>query len=331
MKRANHLIEKIATIENLELAFWKAKKGKNGFASVEQYRNNLTENLYTLTEQIKTGNIKTGNHRHFTIYDPKEREICAASFPERILHHALMNVCHPVFERFQIYDSYASRLGKGVYAAIDRARIFHKTHTWFLKLDVRKHFETIDHQILKNQLAKQFKETTLLQIFDQIIKAYQTQNGKGLPIGNLTSQYFANHYLAVADHFIKEKLKVKAYVRYMDDMVLWENDKEKLLDLGKQLKLFFKNELQLVLKPFCLNKTEKGLPFLGYVLTKQSLHLNKRSRKRFRKKIVLYESNRENETWTEGEYQKHILPLLAFTKKADSYHFRKKIMQHHDF
>jgi RNA-directed DNA polymerase len=127
-----------------------------------------------------------------------------------------MNVCHPVFERFQIYDSYASRLGKGVYAAIDKARIFHEKHTWFLKLDVRKHFETIDHQILKNQLAKQFKETMLLQIFNQIIKDYQTQNGKGLPIGNLTSQYFANHYLAVADHFIKEKLKVKAYLRLFE-------------------------------------------------------------------------------------------------------------------
>ena len=128
MKRANHLIEKIATIENLELAFWKARKGKNGFATVEQYRNNLTENLFTLAEQIKTGQIKTGNHRHFTIYDPKEREICAASFPERVLHHALMNVCHPIFEKFQIYDSYASRLGKGVYAAIDKARIFQKKY-----------------------------------------------------------------------------------------------------------------------------------------------------------------------------------------------------------
>jgi RNA-directed DNA polymerase len=114
-------------------------------------------------------------------------------------------------------------------------------------------------------------------------------------------------------------------------MVLWENNKEKLLDLGNQLQFFFENELQLVLKPFCLNKTEKGLPFLGYVLTKHSLHLNKRSRKRFRKKIVLYESNRKNNKWTEIEYQKHMLPLLAFTQKADSYHFRKKIVQHYDF
>lgn len=331
MKRANHLIEKIAALENLELAFWKARKGKNGLDAVEKYRTNLANNLCLLSEQIKTGNIQTGTHRHFTIYDPKERKICAASFPERVLHHALMNVCHPIFERFQIHDSYASRLGKGIYAAIDSARIFHKKHRWFLKLDVRKHFETMDHQILKNQLAKRFKETMLLQIFDQIINDYQTKNGKGLPIGNLTSQYFANHYLAVADHFIKEKLKVKAYVRYMDDMVLWENDKEKLLNLGNQLQQFFIDELQLVLKPFCLNKTEKGLPFLGYVLTKQSLHLNKRSRKRFRRKIVLYESYRKNATWTEAAYQQHMLPLLAFAKKADSYHFRKKIVQQYDF
>lgn len=327
MKRHNHLIEKIAGISNLELAFWKARKGKSGKNSVEQYRENLYENLNQLSAQIKSGAVQTGNYNRFTIYDPKEREICAASFPQRVLHHALMNICHPVFERYQIYDSYATRIGKGTYAAIERAKTFQRKYKWFLKLDVRKHFENIDHSIMNELLARQFKEKILLSVFGKIIDDYHTQQGKGLPIGNLTSQYFANHYLAVSDHYIKEKCRTKAYVRYMDDMVLWDNDKERLLETGHRLDTFLSEKLEMQLKPFCLNEAERGLSFLGYVLTPNHIRLNKRSRKRFRLKLKEYEYNRENEIWTEQEYHRHTLPLLAFAQKADSYHFRKKCIE----
>jgi RNA-directed DNA polymerase len=316
----------IADIRNLELAFWKARKGKEGYHAVEKYRACLGKNLTLLAKSIETGDVELSSYRFFKIFDPKEREICAAQFSDRVLHHALMNVCHPIFERYQIFDSYASRIGKGTYAAIQRAASFQNKYKYFLKLDVQKHFETINHAIMKNLLARLFKEEKLLNIFNLIIDSYTTKSGYGLPIGNLTSQYFANHYLAVGDHFIKEKLRVKAYVRYMDDMVLWSDDKHELLRTGKLFESFMTAELKMKLKPFCLNERERGLPFLGYVMKKNSIHLNQRSRKRFKRKMMSYEKNRINGLWTESEYHRRISALLAFAEKADSKKLRTKIM-----
>jgi RNA-directed DNA polymerase len=152
--------------------------------------------LPALQRQILSGNVQTGNYRYFTIYDPKQRLICEAPFRQRVLHHALMNICHPFFEKVQIFGSYASRQGKGTYAALERAWYFNKRHLWFLKLDFRKYFDSLDHEILKNQLHRLFKDSDLLQIFERIIDSYCVEQNKGVPIGNLTSQYFANHYLA---------------------------------------------------------------------------------------------------------------------------------------
>lgn len=121
-------------MDNLELAFWKARKGKNGSPAVELYREHLHDNLRMLSNQILSGNVSVGDYNYFKIYDPKERMICAAGFPERVLHHALMNVCHPIFESYQIYDSYATRIGKGVYAAVERAKTFHPAGARILRV-----------------------------------------------------------------------------------------------------------------------------------------------------------------------------------------------------
>lgn len=328
MKRVNNLLSKITDYDNLRLAFWKARKAKDGIEYVEKYRQFLDFNLNNLSNEISNGTVSVGNYNYFKIFDPKERLICAAHFSERVLHHALMNVCHPYFEKYQIYDSYASRKNKGTYAAIERAAHYQNTLKWFLKLDVRKYFDSIDHTILICYLKKMFKEQKVITIFSNIISSYGTQNSKGLPIGNLTSQYFANHYLAISDHFVKEELKIKAYVRYMDDMVLWGNDKSVLIEKGKQLEQFLDEKLQLNLKIFCVNKTEFGLSFLGYVLFKNKIHLNKNSRKRFRTKLKEYEQQLKQNKWTQSDYQKHLLPLLAFARKAESSLFRKQcIMQ----
>jgi len=166
----------------------------------------------------------------------------------------------------------------------------------------------------------------LLDLFLKIIKSYQTTPNKGLPIGNLTSQYFANFYLGFADHFIKEKLQANAYVRYMDDMVFWSNDKEALLALANQFTEFINTILKLTLKPYCINSSEKGLPFLGYVVFKDNIRLNKNSKKRFTQKMKLYHSNLENEKWTQTEYARHVLPLIAFTQHANSISLRKQML-----
>lgn len=319
---------KIADMDNLHLAFYKAAKGKEGKASVEAYRANLEANLQQLQTELLTGSVVVGNYHYFTIYDPNEREICAAPFPQRVLHHALMNVCHPYFERKQIYDSYASRIGKGTYAALDRAQAYTQQYSYFLKLDVRKYFYSISHVILKKLLQKMFKDSDLLAIFFKIIATYEgTGAGRGVPIGNLTSQYFANHYLSIADHYAKEVLKAPAYVRYMDDMVFWHQDKKELLGFATQFELFLHTELDLSIKPLCLNHVTKGLPFVGYILSPFGRRLSQESKQRFKKKIRKATADFENGIYDEKSYQQHIQPLIAFTEKAHTQAIRQKIVR----
>lgn len=326
MKRQGHLIVKIAAIENLQLAYYKAKKGKSFKNEVYLYGKYLQKNVQLLQQQLLTGNLVIGNYRYFTIYDPKKRLICAAPFVQRVLHHALMNVCHPFFESAQIFHSFASRKGKGTYEALEKAKYNVRRYQWFLKLDFRKYFDSLDHSILNNQLGKLFKDSQLLKILGKIIDSYHITPNKGVPIGNLTSQYFANHYLSPADHYVKEILKIPAYIRYMDDLVLWHNDKERLKTAGIALKNFTENTLNLNLKPFCLNRNSHGLPFLGYLIYPDKTLLAHRSRYRFIQKIRCYNKNLENGYWTQKEYQQHIQPLIAFTEYARSTTFRKSIL-----
>ena len=325
MKRQGQLLEKIADLHNLYEASYKAQKGKISKHDVYAYSRQLQQNLLRLQQQLISGAVETRGYNTFTIYDPKKRLICAAPFSQRVMHHALMNVCHASFEKIQTVDSFASRSGKGTYAALDRTREHNRLYRWFLKLDVRKYFESIDHTIMKQQLRRLFKDELLLSIFGKIIDGYATGEHKSVPIGNLTSQYFANHYLSVADHYVKEVLRVPAYVRYMDDMVLWHHKKEDLLEIGYRFQEFIAKELQLVLKPFCLNEASKGLPFLGYLLFSDRVRLASRSKKRFIKKSGLFATNLETERWSQKEYANHFLPLVAFTEHANAREFRKKI------
>lgn len=327
MKRVGHLIEKITDPDNLRLAFWKARKGKNHSAAVENYRTNLDKNLLQLRREIGSGKVKIGDYRFFKIYEPKEREICASAFREQVLHHALMNVCHEDFERQQIFDSYASRKGKGTYAALNRAKNYTRKYPWFLKLDMRKFFASIPHSVLKSQLRRLFKDPKLLIIFDAIIDSYPTENKRGLPIGNLTSQYFVNHYLNGLDHFTKEKLLCKAYVRYMDDLVIWHFDKKELKNIYAKIQFFVENELLLSLKPEILNQTKKGLPFLGYLIYPHHTRLKQQSKQRFIKKYQAIERDYATGKRTAEECQRKMLPLIAFTQHADAKEFRSQVIQ----
>lgn len=242
------------------------------------------------------------------------------------MQHTVMNICHQRFEKVQINDSYASRIGKGTHAALEKSWMNSCKYLWFLKLDVRKYFDHIDHSVLKCQLRALFKDNRLLDVLYCIIDSYHTGENRGVPIGNLTSQYFANHYLACADHYIKETLRIPGYVRYMDDMVLWHVDKETLNDAGKQLQKYLADTLHLQLKPFCLNRNLKGLPFIGYLVYPDVIRLAHRSRQRFINKLRLYNEKFDSLEWCQKEYQNHVMPLIAFTEHADALGFRKKII-----
>jgi hypothetical protein len=326
MKRANNLLKKVADPDNLRLAFWKAKKGKSYSRNVLTYQHQLESNLSRLREQILSNRVDVGQYSFFKVYDPKERQICAPSFQEQVLHHALMNVCHPFFERFQIFDSYASRKRKGTYAAIARAKKFSNKYPWYLKLDVRQFFASIHQEVLKEQLRRLFKEQNLLDIFGKIIDSFESEPQRGLPIGNLTSQYFANHYMAGLDHFIREELLVSAYVRYMDDMVVWANDKKELIQTFKSIRLFVEEKLLCSLKPHGLNRTSKGLSFLGYHIFPTEVRLTQRSKRRFISKFRELDDKYNNGEWSEALCQRRILPLLAFTLHAQTRGLRKKVI-----
>jgi RNA-directed DNA polymerase len=181
MKQRGYVIEAVADMNNLYLAFWKAKRGKEGKLDVQLFQKNLRENLKQLQQEIVSTEVNIGDYHFFKIYDPKERQICAAPFGQRVLHHALMNICHEDFERYQIFDSYASRKGKGTYAALDRAKYFTKKYQWYLKLDVRKFFFSISHDVLKEELKRLYRDEKLLIIFDKIIDSIAFENGLALP------------------------------------------------------------------------------------------------------------------------------------------------------
>lgn len=168
-----------------------------------------------------------------------------------------------------------------------------------------------------------FKDTRLLNILNQIINSYEAHPKRGLPIGNLTSQYFANHYLSGLDHFIKGNLQIKAYVRYMDDMVLWHHDKSILKQCFTYIENFIKIELQSQLKPKLLNLVNRGLPFLGYLLLRNRTKLLQQSKQRFFKKFNHLELQYDLEAWSETKCQQHVLPLLAFIQHADTQAFKQ--------
>jgi len=326
MKRIGNLIEKIAGTDNLYQAFYKAAKSKREKKEVLKFEENLDINIKILQKQILAGNIETGKYQLFKIFDPKERTICAASFPERVLHHAIINICHPYFERQLIYNTYATRIGKGTYAALDKAKQYMKKYSYFVKLDVRKYFDNISHPVLFTLLSNIFKDKTLLQLFNKIIDSYKVNEDCGIPIGNLTSQYFANYYLSPADHYAKEKLIIPGYVRYMDDILLFDYDKMKLKEKLTGFKLFVETNLFLKFKPIIFNYTQKGVSFLGYRLFPNSVLLNSNSKKRFKKKLFKYQELLEKNIWSQKEFAQHVLPLVSFTEYAHTKQLRKNMM-----
>jgi RNA-directed DNA polymerase len=326
MHRANNLLIKVADADNLRYAAWKAAKGKRHSIEVLKWSQNMDENVADLRTQILSGQVKVGNYRYFKVFEPKERQICASAFGEQVLHHALMNVCHEHFERVQIYDSYASRIGKGTYAAIERAKGFTNSYEWYLKLDVKKFFESISHEVLINQLMRMFKDAALVGIFEQIIHSYAASPGRGLPIGNLTSQYFANHYLVGLDRFIKEKLKVRAYTRYMDDLVLWHLEKRVLIEAQAAINDYLEQELRCTLKPMSLNRTGCGVPFLGYHISPHRVALLQKSKQRFIYKLKIIQDGYLSGDWTEAKCQRRVIPLLAFAHHADTLQLRKNVL-----
>jgi len=328
MKRRGYLYQEISKKDNLLLAFHKATRGKRGRPDVVLFRANLHENITRIQQQLLAHQIPLGRYRFFKIYDPKERMICAAAFPERVLHHAIMNICESNFEQFSIHDSYACRKGKGVHKAINRTQYFSRRYPWFLQLDIKHYFDNIDHATLLKLLGKRFKDQELLDLFAAIISSYQTKPGKGMPIGNLISQHCANLYLALFDHWVKEELRWKGYLRYMDDFLLFAPTKKVLNDALILVDRYLQNHLGLKIKEnWRLGRCQQGIPFLGYRISPDIIRLTRASKRRFIVKLRRYQEAWEQGRWSENELVRHVEPLLAFIQAADTFSLRTNIVQ----
>lgn len=316
MKRASDLYDSIVSLDNLKIAWHKASKGKKLKEDVLLFSRNPEKRLQSIRRDLQNELNLIGHYHYFKIYEPKERIICAASFPERIIHHAMMNICDPLFEKFQIYDSYACRVGKGTEKAVLQAFHFCKSRRFFLKLDIRKYFDSVSHEILNDMLRRKFKDGQLLVLFEKIIASYNVTPGRGIPIGNLTSQYFANFYLGYLDHFIKEELGIRRYVRYMDDFILWENDRESLHKAFHSIQSFTNEKLALSLHEPYINVVKSGVPFLGFLIFPDKIHLSQKKKRRLIKKHISYTNHLESGQWSESEAGLRLNALWAQTKLA---------------
>lgn len=303
MKRHGNLWPQIITFENLLLAARKAQKNKRFTQPVLEFNENLERNLIQLQTELQEQTYKPGEYRHFYVYDPKKRLISAAPYRDRVVHHALCNKISPLLERSFIDTSYANRIGYGSHRAIQKFKSFSRTYDYILQCDIRKFFPSINHQVLKTIICHKIKcQKTLWlvnliidhgQVLEPIIHYFPGDSlltpvllPSGLPIGNLTSQLFANVYLNSFDHFIQEDLKISAYIRYADDFALFSNEHQELTLVRPKLEAYLA-KLRLKMHPVKsqLYKTNKGTHFLGFRILPTQIRLRSDSLKRLRAKI----------------------------------------------
>ena len=283
MKRARSLFNQIVSYENIRLAWLKARRRKSSKAAVMSFARNVGTNLLLVQKNLKARPTVLQPYHQFTIYEPKERVISVVPFMDRVMHHAIMNVLEPVFERQLIFHTYACRKGKGTHRAIAHAHSQTRKFRYCLKLDIKKYFDSIDHNLLKAKLQRIIKDRDCLQLLSDIIESFGC--ARGLPIGNLTSQFFANYYLSELDHYILEELGPCGYVRYMDDFLVFGHSKTTLREQLARIESFCKDRLLLQLKPFVLADCRNGVPFLGYLVSSRAVRLTQQSKKRKRMKF----------------------------------------------
>ena len=331
MKRYGHLFQQIATFGDLLQAARKALQGKKDRPVVAEFYFHLEPELLRLEEELRTGGYLPRPYRSFMVYEPKPRRICAADIRDRVVHHAICNVLQPAFEAFSIHDSYACRRGKGTHRALRRTQFFSRSHRYFLKLDVRKFFSSVDLQRLKELLERRFKDRQLLDLLGRIIDhpIPESRPGKGLPIGNLTSQHLANFYLGHADHFVKDELAVRGYLRYMDDMLVFGDDKADLHRALAAARGFMDERLRLELKESAvlLAPVSQGIPFLGFRVFPRLMRLQRAGWARFQSKVRQREQAYRHGTLDEAGLVQSVQSLLGHVQHANTLRLRRNFLR----
>jgi len=304
VSRHENLYPQVYDWDNLLFAYRKASKGKRGNPAVAAFEYHLEDNLVRLRKELVAKTYHPGSYYSFYIHEPKRRLISAAPFKDRVAHHALCNVIEPFFERSFISGSYANRVGKGTHRALDRAQQFARRYPFVLQCDVRHFFPSIDHQILYGILARRIADSDVLWLADRILESgvgvlseeyemvyfpgddlFAIHRPRGLPIGNLTSQFWANCYLNPFDHFVKRELRCRAYLRYVDDLLFFA-DARSTLWAWHQAIIECLARYRLTIHPSAHPRpVSEGFPFLGFVVYPTHRRLKRRKGIAYRRKL----------------------------------------------
>jgi retron-type reverse transcriptase len=344
MKTYKNLYDKICSTDNLRKAFNKAKKGKSQKPYVKAFEADLENNIVRLNKELETLTYEPMPLKTFVLRDPKTRVISVSDFRDRVVHHALCNIIEPLFDKAFIHDSYASRIGKGTHAAIRRFDKFKRSVScngrpvknakdgnmitgYIMKADIKHYFASVDHQIMIQIIGKKIGDKKTLWLIRKILSNHDPKTpGKGMPIGNLTSQLFANIYLNELDKFVKHELRARYYIRYMDDFVFLDDSEEKLIEWKRRIGEFLETiRLELHAEKSSVFPLRKGVCFLGYrifyhhkLLKKSNLRTLESSIRRSMSLYVANQKGREKMTQSlEG--------WMEYAGHANTYKLRTKI------
>ena len=322
MKRHRDLFAKVCDFNALVRAAYRAARAKRSNPAVGRFLFDLEPEVLSLQRELLEKTYRPARYHVFTIREPKVRRISAANFRDRCVQHALCAVLEPILDRAMVADTYACRRGKGTHRAARRVQHFSRRFGYFLQCDVAKYFESIDRSILKSILRRRIKDPDVLWLLDVILDCGPPSAvpGKGLPIGNLTSQLFANEYLSGLDHFVKEVLRVKGYVRYSDDMVLFSDDKASLWSLLGEIERYLADErcLRLKKEATLVAPVTKGVGFVGFSIYPGTIRVRRESFLRMRRRMGRRISDHRQGRLTDEALESSLSGFLGHLAGSDS-------------
>lgn len=330
------LFNQIISLENLFEAWDIFKIGKRNKPDVQRLERNLEDNLFLLRDELKNKTYRHSGYTSFYITDPKVRHIHKAAVKDRIVHHAIFKILYSIFDKTFIYDSYSCRRNKGTHGAVVRLQQFSRKVTknytqngFALKCDIQKFFASIDHDVLKFLIKRKIKDGDTLWLLEEIIDSFHSELGqsKGAPIGNLTSQLFANIYLNELDQFIKHQLRISYYLRYTDDFIILNENMDFLTNLIPIIKTFLENNLRLTLHPqkISIRKYHQGINFLGYILFSHHCLPRTKTCRRLFAKIKNKVGQFHQEEITLETLDNSLQSYLGFLTHANSYKLTQKL------
>jgi retron-type reverse transcriptase len=343
MKCHGNLWDQVISFEALLRAAEQARKGKRFRPAVAAFHFDQERALWKLHEELTTKTYRPGAYRSFFIYEPKKRQISAAPYRDRVVHHALTGVLEPIFERSFIADSYACRKGKGTHAAVKRCQEFARRFRYVLKADIQKFFPSLDHNIAKELVARKIKDPDVMWLVGQIIDHSNPQEEvvnyfpgddlftpaerrRGIPIGNQTSQFFANVYLDPLDHFVKDRLGIMGYVRYVDDFLVFSDDKSYLDEVREQVKGFLiRLRLRLHPRKSVIFPVKDGIWFLGYRVFPTHRLLPKENVRRFRRRVRGMQEDYAAGRIAFTEIHQRLMSWSGHARQANTYRLRCRL------